>query len=225
MDLGCGTGELTAAAVDRLGATDALGIDASPAMLEAAAGHARPGLRFELGDISGWTSAADHDLVLANASLQWVPDHAGVLARWIAALAPGGVLAVQVPANADHPSHTVADEVGHEARFVRAMGGEVPPDAVATTVLAPESYALLLHEHGVRDVHVRLQVYVHELAATRDVVEWMRGTALTRFLSRLPGDLHEPFVDAYRQRLLAVLGERSPYLYPFKRILMVGRRS
>ncbi len=72
-----------------------VGIDDSPAMLADAAPHARAGVRFELGDIGAWggdTAAGDrgdgYDLVLANASLQWVPDHPRVLARWAAALAP-----------------------------------------------------------------------------------------------------------------------------------------
>jgi len=80
VDLGCGDGALTAQAADRLGIGEMLGIDDSPAMLADAAPHARPGVRFELGDIGAW--GADHpghrnahDLVLANASLQWVPGH------------------------------------------------------------------------------------------------------------------------------------------------------
>ena len=70
---------------------------------------------------------------------------------------------------------------------------------------------------------VRLQVYGHLLESTAEVVEWVRGTTLTRFFKRLPPELHEPFVDAYRHALLALLGEHTPYFYPFKRILMWGR--
>ena len=104
-------------------------------------------------------TAATHDLVLANASLHWVPDHAAVLARWAAALAPGGQLAVQVPANADHPSHLVAAEVAATEPFVSAMGGPPPPDPVAVNVLRPEQYATLLYDLGVTPTVVRLQVY------------------------------------------------------------------
>ena len=58
-------------------------------------------------------------MLVANAALQWVPDHAAVLAHWADHLASGGQIAVQVPANVDHPSHVVADEVAHEVRFAR----------------------------------------------------------------------------------------------------------
>lgn len=224
VDLGCGTGELTVAAADRLGIGRMVGIDNSPAMLERAARHGRVEVEFADGDIARWTSAADHDLVLANAALQWVPDHRAVLERWVAALAPEGQLAVQVPANHDHPSHLASVDVAHTEPFASALGGEPPPDPVAVNVLSPEEYASTLHELGLREPHVRLQVYPHEFASASDVVEWTKGTSLTRFFKRLPADLHDPFVDAYREELLARIGRHEPYFYTFKRILMWGRR-
>jgi trans-aconitate 2-methyltransferase len=222
VDLGCGTGELTEAAATRLAVEDMTGIDSSPAMLQQAKGRSRPGLRFAGGDIGSWSSGGDHDLmnlVLANASLHWVPDHAAVLQRWWTAIAPGGQLAVQMPANADHPSHLVAVEVGAAEPFRTALGGTPPPDPVAANVLAPEQYAILLDRLGAARQHVRLQVYPHVLASSADVVEWVKGTSLTRFLSALPAELHEPFVAEYRRRLLAAIGDHAPYFYPFKRIL------
>ena len=111
VDLGCGPGELTALAAERLSIGRITGIDNSPTMLASAAEHASERVTFEVSDIATWTSEGDHDLVLAAASLQWVPDHRSVLARWVAALAPGGRLAVQVPANAHAPTHTVAAHV------------------------------------------------------------------------------------------------------------------
>jgi trans-aconitate 2-methyltransferase len=224
VDLGCGSGELTAELADRTGADDTLGIDNSAAMLADAAAHARPGLRFEAADLGAWTSAHDHDLVFANASLHWAPDHPAVLRRWVAALADGGQVAVQVPANGDHPSHRLAAELSWEEPFVSAFGGTPPPDAAATNVLAPEQYAELLYDLGFARQHVRLQVYAHVLDSSAAVVEWVRGTTLTRFAARLEPDLYERFVDEYRRRLLTVLDDRSPYLYPFKRILFWARR-
>ncbi|MBA3288494.1 MAG: methyltransferase domain-containing protein [Acidimicrobiia bacterium] len=222
VDLGCGTGELTAAAAERLAVGVMVGIDSSPAMLAAAADHASTDVRFELGDIAAWSGDGDHDLVLANASLQWVPDHVGVLTRWWAALAPGGQLAVQVPANAEHPSHRIAAEVAAEEPFRAAMGGTPPPDPVARNVLDPAQYAIVLDRLGAARQHVRLQVYGHTLASSAAVVEWVRGTSLTRFADVLPDELWEPFIDEYRRRLLATIGDAAPYFYPFKRILFAG---
>ncbi len=162
--------------------------------------------------------------MLANASLQWVPDHEVVLRRWTDALAPGGQLVVQVPANGTHASHMVANEVGATEPFLEAMGGQVPPDPSATNVLAPEEYARILFDLGYETQRVALRVYPHVLGSSSDVVEWVRGTNLNRFFERLPADLHEPFVDAYRTALLRRIGDVAPYFYAFKRILIWARR-
>ena len=224
VDLGCGSGELTAEAARRLGLASVLGIDRSPAMLADAAAHADATVAFAAGDIADWTADGDLDLVLANASLQWVPDHRAVLARWARALRPGGQLAVQVPANADHASHRAIEAVAHREPFHAAFAGGPPPDPVAVNVLAPEAYAELLHELGFEEQHVRLQVYPHLLAGPADVVEWTRGTSLTRIFAALPAELHDAFTQAYRDELLVRTGDGAPYLYTFKRILMWGRR-
>jgi trans-aconitate 2-methyltransferase len=222
VDLGCGTGELTAALVDRWQPAELIGIDSSESMLDRAAANARGPLRFELGDLACPPVTASFDVIVANASLHWVPDHPAVLERWRDLLTPDGQIAVQVPANVDHASHVVADEVAHEPRFVEALGGDVPPDAVHS-VLRPEAYAELLDSLGFVRQHVRLQVYCHHLADTAQVVEWVKGTSLTRFQSRMSRATFDAFVDRYRQRLLEVIGLRAPYFYAFKRILMWGR--
>ncbi len=224
VDLGCGPGEMTALAADQLGIEEMLGIDNSPAMLAATPQWATDRLRFAEGDISVWTSAADHDLVLAAASLQWIPDHRGVLRRWTAALAPGGQLAVQVPANALMPSHVVATELANSAEYRAAFGDAGPPsDPVADNVLRPEEYAQTLYDLGYSRQHVRLQVYPHVLPTTRHIVEWVRGTTLTRFARRLPDDVFQRFLGDYERRLVEVLGGHEPQFFPFRRILMWGR--
>ena len=221
VDLGCGTGSLTRDAVRSLDIASAVGVDSSLAMLADAAPMAIPSrLRFELGDISTWTSGSDHDLVLANASLQWVPDHPGVLERWTLALAPGGQLAVQVPFNHDHAAHVVADELRLSEPF---NAFDVAPDPVAENVLAPEAYSQLLYDLGYEHQHVHLRVYDHLMPSTLSVVEWVKGTTLTRFRTALPADLYDEFEARYSDRLVKVLGNRAPYFYPFKRILLWGR--
>ena len=91
-------------------------------------------------------------------------------------------------------------------------------------VLKPEVYATLLHELGCSEQHVRLQVYGHHLASTASVVEWVKGTTLTRFRTAMPADAYADFESMYSTRLVEVLGEQRPYFYPFKRILFWGRR-
>jgi trans-aconitate 2-methyltransferase len=224
VDLGCGPGELTARLAAELDA-DVLGIDNSPAMLAAAEQHRTNRVAFADGDIAAWTADGDVDLVVASASLQWVADHPTVLRRWRDALAPGGQLAVQVPANADSPTHTVAAAVAMCEPYLSAFGAAgPPPDPVARNVLTPEHYARVLYELGFEHQEVRLRVYPHVLAQSRDAVEWVKGTTLTRFAEVLPAPLYERFLVDYEAALLAEVGESSPFFFPFKRILFVARR-
>lgn len=215
VDLGCGDGRLTAIAHDRLGARSSLGIDASAAMLDKA--PVIEGIRFELGDIAAWSEPDAADVILANASLQWVADHELVLGRWRSSLRPGGQLLVNVPANAGHPSHTVLAEVTDE------LGIGADPDPVAANVLSPDAYADVLDRLGAEPQHVRLQVYAHHLDASSDVVEWVKGTTLTRIRRATDDEGYARFLDVYRRRLLDVIGDRAPYTYLFKRILFWAR--
>jgi trans-aconitate 2-methyltransferase len=226
VDLGCGSGELTARVHDRLGLATTVGLDSSAAMLERAE-PTHPGIGFVLGDMSRFGTAPEdvgaYDVVFSNAALHWAGvDHPRLLAQWAGALRPGGQLAVQVPANLDHPSHTTSAELAQEEPFLSALGGSPPPDPV-TSVLRPEHYAEALYATGFTEQHVRLQVYGHVLGSTAEVVDWVSGTSLTRFRSRLSDELYAEFLERYRQRLLHALGERRPYFYAFKRILFWGR--
>jgi len=217
VDLGCGTGELTAEIHRRLGAAATVGIDSSTAMLEQAASQTGAGLRFEHGDLAGWVPVEPVDVVFANASLQWVPDHPALLASLVAGLAPSGQIAFQVPANHDHPAHTVAAELGAELGLT--------PVGPAASVLAPETYATALYELGLGVQDVRLQVYGFELPAAIDVVEWTKGTLLTGYRAQLDADAYDRFEARYRQRLNDRLGDQRPYFYAFKRILAWARRG
>ena len=210
-DLGCGTGELTRELHERLSAASTLGVDSSAEMLAKAASFATGALRFEQGDIASFTSDGPLDLIVSNAAFHWVGGHESLFARLTSMLAPGGQLAIQMPANDTHPSHRIAAEVA------RDFGLERRPSPMFT----PARYASLLHELGFAAQNVRLQVYGHLLPSTGDVVEWNRGALLTHYEAQV--DDFEPFLAEYRSRLLRELGETSPFFYTYDRVFVWGR--
>jgi trans-aconitate 2-methyltransferase len=220
VDLGCGPGELTIELHRHVDAAETIGVDSSPAMIADARRRLEdvptPGVTFELGTIEAWQPRDPFDVVFANASLHWVPDHDALLPRLIGALASDGQLAFQVPATHDHPSHTLARELGDDWGLVTRGG--------AVTVLAPEHYAEILHRSGLVDIDVRLQVYGFELPSGADVAEWTKGTLLTGYRAQLDEPAYDEFEHEYRERLTASLGA-GPYYYAFKRILAYARRS
>lgn len=221
-DLGCGPGELTRELHLNLEAKTTVGVDNSEAMLAKSQAFAGNGVSFEKADLRDFAarlaSRNSFDLVVSNAALQWVPDQPQVLEQLTRMLAPAGQLAIQVPANQDHPSHATARELVGESPFHEPLGGYVR----LFSNLAPEGYATLLDRLGYRQQHVRLQVYAHHLASRDEVIEWVRGSLLTDYERRLPPALFDLFLDRYRQKLLARLDDSRPFLYPFKRILVWG---
>jgi len=222
VDLGCGTGELTRELHRALGAKSTLGVDASAAMLAKSEPFAGDGLSFVRAPIESFTTPdGELDLVFSNAALQWVDDHEALYARLASWLAPRGQLAVQIPANDDHPSHVVASDVARESPFREALGGYVrvfPNIPIAR-------YAELLDRLGFVDQHVRMQVYAHHLPSRDDVVEWVKGTLLTDYQKRLSDDLYARFLARYREALLPKLEDAHPHFYPFKRIHIWGRKK
>jgi len=218
VDLGCGTGELTSELHRQLGATETLGIDASAEMLARA--PADSPVRFEKHDIRTFEPEGKFDLVWSNAALQWLDDHPNLFARLTKYVAPGGQLAVQMPANFDFPTHVIAGEVAGEEPFRAPLGGyrrDFP-------LLAPEAYAQLLHELGYTKQCVRLQVYAHLLPSREDVVEWVKGSLLTEYQGRLSAEVFARFLERYKERLLPELADTRPFFYPFKRLLIWGAR-
>lgn len=221
IDLGCGDGKLTAAMHQRLSASETLGIDSSQAMLDKAPTSVG-GLTFAHQNIDDWGDApGSWDLVFSNAALQWVDDPNRAIEIAASGVGPGGQLAVQVPANHMSVSHRTAADVAASEPFASALQGWVR----AAGVLTPREYAVQLHELGFSKQHVRLQVYTHSLQSRDDVADWVRGTLLLAYLTRLPDQLAVEFESTYRETLRERLPDDRPFFYPFERILMWGRRG
>lgn len=212
VDLGCGTGELTRELHEHLGAEETLGIDNSETMLLKAGAFGGEMLRFEHGDVEAFVTDRPYDLIFSNAALHWVPNHESLVSRLTSFLTPRGQVAIQMPANDDHPSHGVAAEVAEE------MGVEPRRDFL----LPVERYSQLLHRLGFQRQNVRMQVYGHLLDSSRGVIEWVKGALLTDYERRMPADAYARFLSTYTDRLLQQIGEHAPYFYTYKRILMWG---
>jgi trans-aconitate 2-methyltransferase len=217
VDLGCGTGALTRALHERVGAAETVGVDSSARMLE----RARPGagVRFVHADIREYAPPGPPALVFSNAALHWLPGHRELFARLRGWLAPGGQLAVQMPDNMDAITHRTAAEVGREPPFAPYLEGAERRGAI----LGAEEYAVLLHELGFSRQVVLRRIYAHRLRGPEDVVEWFRGSLLTEYERLLPAAAFAEFLARYRATLLARLDDRRPYLLPFPRLLLWAR--
>ena len=114
VDLGCGPGNLTATLAQRWPDAVIDAVDSSPEMVDAARER---GVDAVVGTIADWSPKPDTDVVVSNAALQWVPEHAELLVRWAGQLPAGAWIAMQVPGNFDAPSHQAVREVARRVPF------------------------------------------------------------------------------------------------------------
>lgn len=222
-DIGCGTGQHAALLKRRWPDARVHGLDSSAAMLEQARGLPDD-VDWVQGDLEAWKPAAPVDLILANASLQWAPDHAELFRRLTEALAPDGVLAVQMPMAWETRHHTLMRQTAADGPWSARLKGV---DTIQP-LLAAEAYYDAVADLC-EEVDVWSTTYLHVLDGENAVLEWMKGTALRPYLTALCEDPANR--DAFLARLAQVLGEAFPRrpegmtLLPFPRLFLLARRS
>ena len=222
VDLGCGPGTLTQVLADRWPAATVEGIDSSAEMVQRAEGLALPTrVSFMVGDLREWFPTEPVDVVVSNATLQWVPNHLALLPRLLAGVRPGGWLAVQVPGNFGERSHTAIDDLLAQPRWRQRLATVALERPAAEE---PATYLATLAPHVAR-ADVWETTYLHLLQGPDAVVRWVSGTGLRPVLSALQEDEREQFVVAYRDLVAPAYPER-PWgtVLPFRRIFAVAQR-
>jgi trans-aconitate 2-methyltransferase len=219
VDLGCGTGKLTASLLQRWLQAKVVGIDASEEMIGHARRLATPDLLyFEVARVERWRASEPIDLIVANASFHWVDDHHALFDHLLPQLAGSGALAFQVPANHTEPSHTVLQELCASPHWRNRLGG-LP----RTSVREPRWYLDELGSRGL-DVTAWQTTYFHVLEGEDLVLEWVRGTTLRPVFERLPEDEHGEFLAAYGKKLRqAYPSHDGRTVFPFRRNFVVAR--
>ena len=220
VDLGCGSGELTATLAQRWPDAAVRGLDSSAEMIERCAAYAGDRLSFALADAADF-DATGVDVLVSNALLQWVAGHQLLLSRWAGQLNAGGWLAFQVPANFSAPSHRLMRELAGSARWRSRLAGVLRhEDAVAE----PGEYLELLAGAGLR-VNAWQTSYLHVLSGPDPVLEWVRGTGLRPVLQALPEDEAADFSAEYAALLRQAYPSR-PFgtVFQFLRTFVVAHK-
>ncbi|MBM2622344.1 methyltransferase domain-containing protein [Actinoplanes sp. LDG1-06] len=253
-DLGCGPGELTLTLAERWPGAHLTGVDSSPEMIEKAVAHGGPA-EFRVGDVREWQPGPDTDVLVTNATLQWVPEHRDLLTRWARDLPAGAWIAMQVPGNFGAPSHVLLREVGKRygasdvlreapvddpagyAALLTAAGAEV--DAWETTYLhllpaagadhAAESadHAAESADHAAESADHPVESADHAVAgADHPVLRWMEGTALRPVKAALDENAWQSFRADLARELSGAYPATGAYVaFPFRRIFVVARTA
>jgi trans-aconitate 2-methyltransferase len=219
VDLGCGPGQLTAGLAARWPQATILGVDSSPAMIDAAHEHATPNVRFEVADLRDWRPTEPADVVVSNATLQWVPDHLELLSRLVEAVAPDGWFALQVPANFGEPSHRLLYQLAADPRFAAATTG-------LERAAAPDAQTYLTHLTRLGLVVDAWETtYLHVLTGPDPVFRWISGTGARPVLQALTPEQRTQFEAEYKALLREAYPNRGfGTVLPFRRTFVVAHR-
>lgn len=191
LELGCGTGHLTAELQRRLASADFLCSDIAVPMV--AACRARlPGCRYLVMDGERPAVGGGFDLVCANLTAQWFRDLPATLARLADLLAPGGLLALSTLGAASfrewRAAHTALGLAAGTPRFV---------DAAALRAAFPAG-ALALDE----------ETYVDRAAAALELPRRLRAIG-----AATPAPGHRPLAAGQLRRVLKALGPAPALSY------------
>jgi trans-aconitate 2-methyltransferase len=222
VDLGCGPGQLTPVLKERWPHAAILGVDSSAEMIETASRRDDgPSVSYLQADVTTWEPVTPVDLIISNAMFQWVPDQFDVILRLARRVAHGGAFALQVPNNFDAPSHVLLRELASRAPYSEHL-----PDVDLPRGHGPEEYVALFGD--IADdlgwsVDVWETTYMHVLTGVDAVFSWISGTGARPVLQALPDELHDRFVEEYKEALRdAYPSEPWGTLMPFTRVFAVA---
>lgn len=221
IDIGCGPGNSTELLKARFPDANVSGIDSSADMIDAAKKRL-PSIQFDVVDITQWYDEESYDLIFANASLQWVPDHINLFPNLIQKLNKGGILAVQMPDNFEEPTHRLMRTVASEDQWKNKL-------LDATKRVAREGadwyYAHLRDK--VTTIEIWRTTYFHPLqGGAKAIVEWLKGTGLRPYLNALNEDEQSLFLYKYEEELSKAyhIFDDGTVLLPFPRLFTVAVR-
>ncbi|CAK0765993.1 Trans-aconitate 2-methyltransferase [Azospirillaceae bacterium] len=219
VDLGCGGGFLASQMAERWPSAQVTGLDGSAEMLVEAQARTSS-VAWVRADISTWRPDEPLDIIISNAALHWIDNHAQLFPQLLTWLAPGGVLATQMPRNFAAPSHTLLADTIRDGAWATRLARHLRPAPVSS----PADYVEWLYPNAV-DLDLWETEYLHRLSGENPVLEWVRGTALAPVLKHLSSVEAEAFVADYSARLRSAYPPCSDgvTLFPFRRLFIIAR--
>jgi trans-aconitate methyltransferase len=213
LDVGCGTGQLTAE-IARAGA-DVAGIDQSAAMVTQARNNF-PDLRFDVQDVCSLPYREEFDAVFSNAVLHWVERADDAADAMALALKPGGRLVVEFGGRGNTRALLGALRMALKSRH--GAGSEFVNPWYYPSI---GEYAALLERHGLEATFATLFDRPTALeGGSQGLANWF-----AMFGARLTDELQQPeFVRLVEQFAAPALLRDGAWSADYRRLRVVARK-
>jgi len=210
LDLGCGTGHLTAE-IAAIGA-EVVGIDASAEMI-AQARKNYPNLQFEVRDARDFEFKEPFNAVFSNAALHWIKPPERVIVCIAQALKPGGRFVAEFGGKGN-----IARIVGALREAFKAAGSPLKEAAIPWYFPSIGEYSPLLERNGLEVTDASLFDRPTPLeggeAGLRDWIE----TFASSLLQHLPPDRRASLIQTMEKTLRPTLFQNGIWQADYKRL-------
>jgi trans-aconitate 2-methyltransferase len=221
LDLGCGTGRLTALLAERLPRGDVVGLDRSRSMLTTAGAwlktHA-PRVRLVMADGAALPFVEIFEQVFSAATFHWIHDHAALFRSIAIALRPGGRLHAQCGGSGNLARlYDRADRLMREPGSRADLNGWSDPVYFANV----EHTRQRLEAAGLDVEDVGLEEAPTCLDGARQYKEFIATVCLRHHLNRLPAENRGAFLD---ELVTAALGDTPRFTLDYWRLNISARK-
>jgi len=218
VDLGCGAGNVTALLRRRWPDARIVSIDNSAEMLARARAKADADAWIE-ADITDWQPEEKIDVLFTNAALQWLDGHDALFPRLAGFVAPGGCLAIQIPANHDSSAQRLVVDTARDGPWRERLEPVLRHRSVGDAAF----YYDLLRPHT-DALDIWYTEYTQVFSGENPILDFIKGSRLRPLLAALDEPERSAFETEFAKRVAAAHPKRADgaTLYPFKRLFIVA---
>lgn len=219
IDIGCGPGNSTQILYKRWPESQITGLDNSQEMIKKAKKD-YPDQNWILSDASIIDSKMKYDIVFSNATIQWIPNHQGLIKSLFGILENNGALAVQIPMFKNMPLGNSIGRIANTSKWNKYLKG---CDDLFTYHDYNFYYDVLCKYSD--NIDMWETSYIHTMASHNAILEWIRSTGLKPYLEKLENDemKNEFEKDILNEiKIMYPLQINGKVLFPFIRLFFIA---